>query len=71
MSPQEDDEFEEFEGQTWTAEELDAEDQTMWQDGWEDDDDDDNFTRQLRAELTASDGAAGAATGSGPTAMAQ
>lgn len=51
---QEDDEFEEFEQQEWTAAAEDAEDPTMWQDGWEDDEDDDNFTAQLRAELDAS-----------------
>ena len=56
-APQEDDEFEEFEEQEWTVEDRDAEDTTMWQDGWEDDEDDDQFTQHLRAELAKTDGA--------------
>ena len=48
---QEDDEFEEFEQQEWTAAAEDTQDPDMWQDGWEDDEDDDDFTRQIRAEL--------------------
>lgn len=67
---EEDDEFEEFEQQEWTAAEQDVEDAQLWQDGWEDDEDDDNFTRQLRAELAASEGAgAKTAAGAGATAM--
>ena len=58
MATQEDDEFEEFEQQEWTAAEQDAEDTTMWQDGWEDDEEDDQFTKQLRAELAKTDAAA-------------
>lgn len=58
---QEDDEFEEFEQQEWTAAEQDSEDTTMWQDGWEDDEEDDQFTKQLRAELSKTDAAAPAA----------
>ena len=58
MTMQEDDEFEEFEQQEWTAAEQDADDTTMWQDGWEDDEEDDQFTKQLRAELAKTDGAA-------------
>ena len=58
MTTQEDDEFEEFEQQEWTAAEQDADDTTMWQDGWEDDEEDDQFTKQLRAELAKTDGAA-------------
>mmetsp|Transcript_26 Transcript_26/g.67 ORF Transcript_26/g.67 Transcript_26/m.67 type:complete len:85 (+) Transcript_26:84-338(+) len=54
---EEDDEFEEFEEQEWTVEDRDAEDTTMWQDGWEDDEDDDQFTQHLRAELAKTDGA--------------
>ena len=58
---QEDDEFEEFKQQEWTATEQDSEDTTMWQDGWEDDEEDDQFTKQLRAELEKTDAAAPAA----------
>ena len=58
VSLEEDDEFEEFEQQEWTAAEQDADDTTMWQDGWEDDEEDDQFTKQLRAELAKTDGAA-------------
>ena len=69
---EEDDEFEEFEQQEWTAAEQDVEDSQMWQDGWEDDEDDDNFTRQLRAELAASEAGAvktDAAATTGASAM--
>merc|ERR1712183_341371 len=66
---EEDDEFEEFQQQEWTAADEDAEDKTMWQDGWEDDEDDDNFTRQLRTELEKADATAPAAAGAGPNAM--
>jgi len=52
---EEDDEFEEFEQQEWTLEERDAEDTTMWQDGWEDDEDEDDFTQHLRTELQKTD----------------
>jgi len=52
---QEDDEFEEFEQQEWQAGDEDVEDPTLWQDGWEDDEDDTAFTKQLRAELDASE----------------
>ena len=58
---EEDDEFEEFEAQEWSAADEDIEDPTMWQDVWEDDEDDDQFTKQLRAELDASEAAAGGA----------
>ena len=57
LCAQEDDEFEEFEQQEWTASHEDAEDPAMWQDGWEDDEDDDQFTSALRAELALSEGA--------------
>lgn len=56
VGPQEDDEFEEFEQQEWTAMAEDVQDPTMWQDGWEDDEDDGDFTAQLRAELAATEG---------------
>lgn len=48
---EEDDEFEEFEQETWDLQAEDAEDQQLWQDGWDEDDGDDDFTKQLRAEL--------------------
>ena len=69
---QEDDEFEEFEQQEWTASAEDVQDPTMWQDGWEDDEDDADFTAQLRAELAATEGQA-PPTGAlaGATAMQQ
>ena len=67
---QEDDEFEEFEQQEWTASAEDVQDPTMWQDGWEDDEEDDNFTAQLRAELEASESGAPPAAGK-PDAMKQ
>ena len=70
---QEDDEFEEFEQQEWNSAEEDAQDPSLWQDGWEDDVEDDNFTAQLRAELEATEGAAplgpGLAAVAGLTAM--
>ena len=59
---QEDDEFEEFEQQEWTAAAEDVHDPTMWQDGWEDDEEDADFTAQLRAELSATAGTAPATT---------
>ena len=55
---QEDDEFEEFEQQEWTAAHEDVEDPAMWQDGWEDDEDDEDFTAALRAELAKTEGQA-------------
>jgi hypothetical protein len=57
-APQEDDEFEEFEQQDFSAAPEDAEDPAMWQDGWEDDEDDEQFTAALRAELDASESSA-------------
>jgi hypothetical protein len=48
---EEDDEFEEFEQETWDPKAEAAEDQQLWQDGWDEDDDDGEFTQQLRAEL--------------------
>lgn len=57
VGPQEDDEFEEFEQQEWGPTDEDAEDPTLWQDGWEDDVEDDEFTAKLRAQLAATEGA--------------
>ena len=55
---QEDDEFEEFENQEWTAASEDVADPDMWQDGWEDDEDAADLTAMLRAELKATEGSA-------------
>ena len=61
---EEDDEFEEFEPQEWTAAAEDVQDPDMWQDGWEDDEDATDLTALLRAELKATESA-----GPAPTAM--
>jgi len=50
---EEDDEFEEFIPCHWDAKNEDPEDATQWQDNWDDDDIEDDFTKNLRAELTA------------------
>ena len=50
---EEDDEFEEFAAEDWTAAKEDAEDQKLWQDDWDDDDVDDDFCKNLREELAA------------------
>ena len=68
---QEDDEFEEFEQQEWTAAAEDVQDPDMWQDGWEDDEDDTDFTAQLRAELAATEGTAPPTVVAPQTAMEQ
>lgn len=48
---EEDDEFEEFEQESWDVAAEDAEDQQLWQEGWDEDDAEGEFTQQLRAEL--------------------
>jgi len=48
---EEDDEFEEFEAESWDLTAEDAEDQQLWQDDWDEDDAKNDFTQQLRAEL--------------------
>lgn len=48
---EEDDEFEEFEQESWDVAAEDAEDQQLWQEGWDEDDTEGDFTQQLRAEL--------------------
>lgn len=48
---EEDDEFEEFETETWEVAAEDAEDQQLWQDDWDEDETENDFTQQLRAEL--------------------
>eukprot|EP00343_Euplotes_focardii_P006756 CAMPEP_0205818942 /NCGR_PEP_ID=MMETSP0206-20130828/1059_1 /ASSEMBLY_ACC=CAM_ASM_000279 /TAXON_ID=36767 /ORGANISM="Euplotes focardii, Strain TN1" /LENGTH=75 /DNA_ID=CAMNT_0053111857 /DNA_START=36 /DNA_END=261 /DNA_ORIENTATION=+ len=48
---EEDDEFEEFQRETWGAAQEDDEDTKLWGDDWDDDDVDEGFATQLRAEL--------------------
>jgi len=47
----EDDEFEEFEAETWDQAEEEAEDEQLWGDNWDDDELHDDFTKQLRQEF--------------------
>ena len=48
---EEDDEFEEFPAEDWTAAEEDKTDQNVWEDNWDEDDLEDDFSQQLRLEL--------------------
>ncbi|XP_033322548.1 suppressor of exocyst mutations 1 [Megalopta genalis] len=48
---EEDDEFEEFHAEDWTAADEDNEDISVWEDNWDDDDVEDDFNQQLRAQL--------------------
>jgi len=49
---EEDDEFEEFEDETWTKEAEEFDKELQWVDDWDDElQFDDNFSKQLRAEL--------------------
>eukprot|EP00239_Pterosperma_sp_CCMP1384_P010967 CAMPEP_0197861066 /NCGR_PEP_ID=MMETSP1438-20131217/36872_1 /TAXON_ID=1461541 /ORGANISM="Pterosperma sp., Strain CCMP1384" /LENGTH=63 /DNA_ID=CAMNT_0043478127 /DNA_START=108 /DNA_END=299 /DNA_ORIENTATION=+ len=48
---EEDDEFEEFASENWTADEEEVADAQEWEDDWDDDDISDDFAQQLRAEL--------------------
>ncbi|XP_012276308.1 26S proteasome complex subunit SEM1 [Orussus abietinus] len=48
---EEDDEFEEFPAEDWTAKDEDNEDISVWEDNWDDDDVEDDFNQQLRAQL--------------------
>merc|ERR1711962_9586 len=48
---EEDDEFEEFPADEWSAGEEDAEDVNVWEDNWDEDTVEDDFSKQLRAEL--------------------
>ncbi|XP_015434644.1 PREDICTED: 26S proteasome complex subunit DSS1 [Dufourea novaeangliae] len=48
---EEDDEFEEFPAEDWTAVDEDNEDISVWEDNWDDDDVEDDFNQQLRAQL--------------------
>ncbi|CAH3180454.1 unnamed protein product [Porites lobata] len=48
---EEDDEFEEFPTEEWTAGDEDQADIHVWEDNWDDDTVEDDFSNQLRAEL--------------------
>jgi len=48
---EEDDEFEEFENETWNKTEEEEEVEHQWVDDWDDEHVDDDFSKQLRAEL--------------------
>lgn len=48
---EEDDEFEEFPAEEWTAVDEDQADMHVWEDNWDDDTVEDDFSNQLRAEL--------------------
>ncbi|XP_076646062.1 suppressor of exocyst mutations 1 [Halictus rubicundus] len=48
---EEDDEFEEFHAEDWTAADEDNQDISVWEDNWDDDDVEDDFNQQLRAQL--------------------
>ncbi|XP_014676002.1 PREDICTED: 26S proteasome complex subunit DSS1-like [Priapulus caudatus] len=48
---EEDDEFEEFPAEDWTAKEEDLDDVNVWEDNWDDDNVEEDFSKQLRAEL--------------------
>ncbi|XP_037516666.1 26S proteasome complex subunit SEM1 [Rhipicephalus sanguineus] len=48
---EEDDEFEEFPTEEWTAKAEDSQDVNVWEDNWDDDNIEDDFSQQLRAEL--------------------
>lgn len=48
---EEDDEFEEFPVEEWTAADEDQADIHVWEDNWDDDTVEDDFSNQLRAEL--------------------
>lgn len=48
---EEDDEFEEFPAEDWTAKDEDGDDISVWEDNWDDDDVEDDFNQQLRAQL--------------------
>ncbi|XP_077544128.1 uncharacterized protein LOC144156157 [Haemaphysalis longicornis] len=48
---EEDDEFEEFPAEEWTAKAEDSQDVNVWEDNWDDDNIEDDFSQQLRAEL--------------------
>ncbi|KAG5190967.1 DSS1/SEM1 family-domain-containing protein [Tribonema minus] len=48
---EEDDEFEEFEEENWSAAQEDTADAAQWQEDWDDDALDEDFCSQLRQEL--------------------
>ncbi|KAL0270525.1 UNVERIFIED_CONTAM: hypothetical protein PYX00_007911 [Menopon gallinae] len=49
---EEDDEFEEFPAEDWTAKDQDDEDISVWEDNWDDDNVEDDFSKQLKIELS-------------------
>lgn len=49
---EEEDEFENFELETWNEDEVPSDDSCQWQADWDDDDFDDPFTVLLRSELS-------------------
>ncbi|KAK6631615.1 hypothetical protein RUM44_006144 [Polyplax serrata] len=48
---EEDDEFEEFPAEDWTAKDQDDEDISVWEDNWDDDNVEDDFSKLLKIEL--------------------
>merc|ERR1712126_229893 len=48
---EEDDEFEEFPSDEWSAGEEDPDDINVWEDNWDEDTVEDDFSKQLKAEL--------------------
>jgi len=53
MALEEDDEFEEFDTDTWDESATDPADARLWVDTWDDDDTGDDFTAKLRQELAS------------------
>jgi 26 proteasome complex subunit DSS1 len=54
---EEDDDFEEFEDETWADVKPVPEDELQWEDNWDDEEDDNEFARRLREELAKADAA--------------
>lgn len=55
---EEDDDFEEFEEDTWADVKPIPEDELQWEDNWDDEEDDDDFAKRLREELAKTAAAA-------------
>jgi len=49
---EEGDEFEDFIAEDWKEDEMQGDDEMLWEDDWDDDDLEDDFSQQLRQELT-------------------
>eukprot|EP00808_Paulinella_micropora_P027798 g54133.t1 len=47
----EDDDFEEFQAETWGKDQQIDDDHQLWGDNWDDEDVDEDFVKHLRAEL--------------------